>query len=295
MNDPLHRLRHGCARVLGLALASSGLAVAQSGSESFTALGPELLPAAGASASANFTSEARLSAPPSGLVAVSANFQAVGPLAFVVDLTGIEQPLLFAVGPPQIKAGAQPTVTLSGQNFDESGAGAATVQFGDEPPVPVNVLNATTATATAPAGYDANTNPKARVDVTYVNGIGSSTLPGGAVFTPAIEVVDPAEVGGTTTIRYSDNPGDILALFFSNAQSQVPIPLSGYVGAITIQAPGTFVQNIPCGPSGSTDAVVGLPNNPALAGAIFFLQGIGVDAGGTAFRLSNEAALLILP
>ncbi len=131
--------------------------------------------------------------------------------------------------------------------------------------------------------------------MTFTNAISSATLLGGAVFTPAIEVVDPAEVGGTTTVRYSDSPGDILALFFSNGQSPVPIPLSGYVGAITIKVPGTFIQNVPCGPAGFTDAVIGLPSNPAPAGAIFFIQGIGIDAGATAFRLTNEVALLILP
>lgn len=179
-----------------------------------------------------------------------------------------------AMIPPRV-TGIQPSrsdyrlatnVTVTGSMF-LSGSNVQ-VSVGGSPATNVVVVDDSTITCTAPPG---SPGP---ADVVVQDNIGSGTLAGGYVYTPAVLWSGDASLGGKITIEYQGDPFDgILALV--GLPPQVNIPTPPFHGELCI-APFKVLFVVPTKtwPYDSFWLSGTIPNDPGYSGVQILLQAL---------------------
>jgi outer membrane protein assembly factor BamB len=160
------------------------------------------------------------------------------------------------------------TATIQGSGFQDGTT--PTVKFAGVDATDVVVVDDATITCTVPA------NGPGVADVTVQNGVGSGTLANGFVFAPAAGIEGNVARGSTIDVTYFADPGDqIFAITGLPPLEDVPTPPFG--GALGI-VPFQVFFLLDHWPLGDFTVQLQIPNDPALAGFSFALQGLSGPA-----------------
>jgi len=274
--------------------AASAQAIAGSESRFVPAQGA---PSGGGSATdlVGSTLDATVGQAASGELATSAGFQLETGVAWVIDAPAsgpVVAGVLEGSGP---KAGGD-VVTVVGYNFTEPGAGPLSVVFGGVPSPNVQALSNLHAIAVTPPGLNAQTNPKALVDVRVVNAIGNASVSRGFDYTPSLVEDVHSRVGGTMDLRFHDDPGGLLALALGKSVPGFSIVLPPWDGAFEIVLNVQLLLNFVPTPDGTRVFHVNVPEDPNLVGGTLEFQAFSAhDLLAGDGGLSNLLQITFLP
>jgi outer membrane protein assembly factor BamB len=183
----------------------------------------------------------------------------------VTALEFAQLPSPHSVDPPRSHYVDPPVdATIHGSGFLDGTT--PTVRFGGVDATNVSVVDDATITCTVPA------NGPGAVDVTVQNGVGGGTLADGFVFTPAAGVAGSVARGSTMQLTYYTDAGDeILAIAGFPPRQDVDVPpFGGTLGIVPFQ----ILFLVRYWPFQDYTLNVDIPNDPALSGFSFALQGL---------------------
>lgn len=265
-------------------------ATAQSigGSESTTSLARAIVGSGGTGAATGGSLEFAL-APVAGPVATSESFTLVPTVVWTEPLLGTDGPVLFGSVPPAGAAAGGEVVVLRGLNFTATGAGITDVTFAGQAANAVTVLGPSTIQATTPAGVDGFGNPLGAVEIELSNGLGSASGRDDFLFTPAVHLYSPAQLGDPLAVRLRTAPGALAFLWFGvDLGGPPPIPLPGFDGSVALLLAQTVVAAGAFLPTGELTVPLAVPDQPSLAGAVLDFQGLAItDLFGPAGSFTN--------
>ncbi|HKX46250.1 MAG TPA: IPT/TIG domain-containing protein, partial [Planctomycetota bacterium] len=198
-------------------------------------------------------------------------------------------PVVFGLTPPFGPGAGGTPVLVSGLHFDHLGAGPTLdIVIGSASATDLVVLGDTQVTLKTPPG---DLGP---ADVRVLNANGFDVLPDAFVFTPAVVAPAQAPIGSSVTLADYGPVGGIFSLWMSPFTTSIPLPPWGTLLIGPSQLVKVAEQPYPA-PHGVHELVLGVPNDPTLAGLPVHFQAAAVTSlAPLTIVLTNRSTTLVL-
>lgn len=215
----------------------------------------------------------------------SMNAQEFSAFLALFDPLGGSGPLVFSVEPVHGGTLGGTTITVVGARFQTSGS--AQLGLGV---VPTRFDSATRVTVVTPPSMFSI--PEGPVDLMIVDAGGSTTKPGGFLYTPAVLASDGVIPGNRTLVRHV---GEVGGFYWSlGLEPGPPTIVPGISGFLQLTGPTiVYTAGDTYGPDGFKDMLFTSPPDPSLSGQTFYWQDLAVFPSG-AQEFSNLASTTFL-
>lgn len=282
----LTSLRIGLASAMLAGSVRAQIAV----SSNYTLSGEEVLAVAGGASSPGAAGAAARAAhgslgslaPGEGL---SSTRKAASSFVSEFDLFGGSGPIVFGLNPAQGPTAGGTASQIQGARF----SGVGLVQFGTTAtlafPSSSTRLVATSPPSPMPIAAGA-------VDLTVSSGTGSTVVPQGYVYVPAVASSDDLVPGGEVRVRYFGPAGSAFGYAMSLG-AIAPTPFMGIAGYMQVDPLGlVFVRSSTFLGNGSREFLYPTPASPVLAGATVYWQPVLLAPSAPEFgNLANTTFL----
>lgn len=280
--------RAACGGLASCVLFASGVASAQlPASPNWTIQDWQLASAGGPESSLGYAAHAALLW--AGAHTVSPSYVAEIGFLGAHDPEPTNAPVVFSITPHHGPQQGGSAIALSGIHFDKFGVGPSfTLTIGGVPATAVTVVSNTQVTATAPPGAMGPAN------VVASTSLGSDSVPGGFIYTPAVVASPTAVPGGSIQVRNYGPLGALFDLWWSPITTFIPLPPYGTIligpTPATKQASGFYT-----GPDGINTKTFPVPSGPGLSGLQVHFQSVSIVVTPTlTIQLTNRSTSTLL-
>lgn len=227
--------------------------------------------------SASFSLGSGLAQPSTGTESSSPSFQLRSGVAWAPAAVASSDPVVFGVRANAGAASGGDLVSVFGFNFTAPGAGTNNVEIaGNAGAGTLTVSNLELQTVT-PQGVNGFGNPLGLTSVAVDNALGSHAADRAFFYRPALQLVDPSQVGRPIRVRMLGAPDAIAFLMLGGSIPATAIPIPPLAGALEALVGLEFLTPPLSLPDGQLVLSTGTLKNPALAGVTIELQSLVFD------------------